>query len=182
MDTRIDIKRLAPSDLGLIGDIDRSEHVGLAYVVIDGRLATNLVDWHVPTFDPEGAGDHSVQEQVEHWRPLVESGAVILGAYSEDQLMGLAIVDLAFEPGLAWLAFLHVSRRYRRMGVASALWADVVRKATTAGIESMYVSAIPSESAVGFYLSRGCSLSQPPNEKLFEAEPDDIHLICPLSG
>ena len=37
-----------------------------------------------------------------------------------DCLLGAAVVDGSFVPALAWLAFLHVSRRYRRRGVASA--------------------------------------------------------------
>jgi GNAT superfamily N-acetyltransferase len=51
---------------------------------------------------------------------------------------------------LAWLAFLFVSRPYRRRGVASALWAAAVKVAATGGAEAMYVSAVPTGSAVGF--------------------------------
>ena len=82
---------------------------------------------------------------------------------------------------MAWLAFLYVSRPYRRSGVASALWAEAERVALGAGAESMYVSAVPSGSAVGFYLSRGCVLAgSSTHPKLYHLEPGDIHLICPV--
>jgi hypothetical protein len=44
----------------------------------------------------------------------------------------------------------------------------------------MYVSAVPSGSAVGFYLSRGCELAEEPHRDLFAHEPEDIHLVCPI--
>jgi hypothetical protein len=64
--------------------------------------------------------------------------------------------------------------------VASALWAAAVKVAATGGAEAMYVSAVPTGSAVGFYLSRGCELAEPVHVALYAKEPDDIHLVCPV--
>lgn len=177
----LDTRLLAPTDLYLIAEIDRSEHVSVEYVVAGEQLTTNPVDWDVPTFDLVGTGEHSVHEQVEHWKPIVDRGADMIGAFEGDQFLGLAIVDASFEPGLAWLAFLHVSRPFRRRGVATALWNKATRLAANAGSGSMYVSAIRSGSAIGFYLSRGCALTQPPHPILFEEEPEDIHLVCSVA-
>ncbi len=174
-------RHLAPTDLYLIGEIDRSEHVSVEYVVVGERLTTNRIDWDIPTFDPTGTGEHSVHEQIEHWKPVIERGAALIGAFEGDQFRGLAIVDASFEPGLGWLAFLHVSRPFRRRGVATALWNEATRFAADAGADSMYVSAIRSGSAVGFYLSHGCTLTQTPHPILFKEEPEDIHLICPVA-
>lgn len=90
-------------------------------------------------------------------------------------------MDPTFEDGTAWFAFLHVSRAHRRRGVAATLWAAGSEIAADAGAASMYVSATPSGSAVGFYTSRGCRLAEPPHPALFAKEPDDIHLICPIT-
>ena len=94
--------------------------------------------------------------------------------------MGLATVHPTFEPGLAWLATLHVSRPHRRSGAASALWDAGVALAREAGARSLYVSATPTGSAVGFYLGRGCRLADPVHPGLFAREPEDIHLTCAL--
>jgi predicted N-acetyltransferase YhbS len=77
---------------------------------------------------------------------------------------------------------LHVGRRHRRRGVASLLWGAAVDRAQGNGASAMYVSATPSDSAVGFYLSRGCRLATRSeiNDHLYELEPDDVHLICDL--
>ena len=49
-----------------------------------------------------------------------------------------------------------------------------------AGAATVSVSALPSGSAVGFSLPRGCRLADPPHPELFAPEPDDIHLVCDL--
>jgi predicted N-acetyltransferase YhbS len=73
-----------------------------------------------------------------------------------------------------------VSRQARRRGVAAALWGAAVHEAAQAGAESICVSATPTGSAVGFYLSRGCRLADPVHPALYATEPDDIHLTCSL--
>ena len=95
--------------------------------------------------------------------------------------VALAIVHPAFEPRLAWLAFLHVSRPYGRRGAAQALWNAAADIAGAADAESIYVSATPTASAVGFYLRQHCHLARPVHPDLFAAEPDDIHFVCSLN-
>lgn len=176
----MEIRHLPADDLALIGDIDRSEDIDLAYSVESGELASFPVQWLVPNWDPLGPGEHSVAHQIETWRPVLERGGVLLGAFDGETLAGLAIVEPAFEPGMAWLAFLHVGRPHRRRGAGTALWTEAEHIATASGAETMYVSSMPSASAVGFYLSRDCVLASPPHAVLYAMEPEDIHLIRSL--
>ncbi len=176
------VRRLAPSDVVLVASIDRSEHVEVQYRVEDGRLVeAPVVTADIPPWDPDGSGEHSVARQIAFCASAVAGGAALLGAFDDDgELMGLATVHPTFERGLAWLATLHVSRPHRRRGAASALWGAGVALARDAGARSLYVSATPTGSAVGFYLGRGCRLADPVHPELFAHEPEDIHLICPL--
>ncbi len=153
----------------------------MLHTVSDGRLHSERVEVEVPPWDSEGHGDHSSARRVTEFRPLVADGATLLGAFIDDLFAGIAIVDPRFEEGTAWFAFLHVSRSYRRRGVASALWAAGVEIAADADATSIYVSATPSGSAVGFYTSRGCRLAEEPHPALFAKEPEDIHLICAIT-
>jgi GNAT superfamily N-acetyltransferase len=176
----MDIRRLAPDDVELVRRIDRSEHVDVEYQVVDGALTerpVTMVD--VPPW-PDDDGEFSVGAQLTFCRDALANGGVLFGAFDDDDVLGLTIVDPAFEPGLAWLAWLHVSRAHRRRGVAAALWATAVDLARAAGATSMYVSATPTGSAVGFYTSRGCRLADPVHPTLFEHEPDDVHLVTSL--
>jgi GNAT superfamily N-acetyltransferase len=178
----IDVRTLGADDLDLIGEIDRSEHVEVEYTVVDGRIVERPVTMaDVPQWDPVGAGEYSVAAKIEFCRLIVERGGAFLGAFDEGCVMGVAVIEGSFEPGIAWFAFLFVSRPYRRRGVASALWEGGVKVARDAGAKTMYVSATPSGSAVGFYLSRGCVLAEPVHAGLYELEPDDIHLVCELA-
>jgi ribosomal protein S18 acetylase RimI-like enzyme len=175
------VSRLGPGDLGLIATIDRSEHVDVEYEIVDGHLTERPLHVEdIPNWDPTGTGPFSVAAHVEFCASVLNRGGVLLGAVEDDRAMGLAVIHPTFEESLSWLAFLHVSRPHRRHGVARALWSEAADIARAAGAESMYVSATPTGSAIGFYLSQGCRLADPVHPELFAKEPDDIHLICPL--
>ena len=177
----MDVRPLAPDDVGLIARIDRSEHIDVEYTVAGGRIVEQPVSMaEVPPWDPVGTGFFSVASEIAFVEPILARGGTMLGAFDGDELFGVAVVEGAFEPPLAWLAFLHVSRPHRRRGVATALWDAAVAVAVTAGAEAMYVSAVPTGSAVGFYLSRGCELAEPVHPRLYALEPDDVHLVYRL--
>jgi len=78
------------------------------------------------------------------------------------------------------LAHLHVSASYRRRGIAARLFAEVARLAQERGARSLYVSATPSGSAIGFYLSRGARPVDTPDPGLFAVEPEDVHMVLDL--
>lgn len=180
----MNVRGLEPSDVALVASIDRSEHVEVQYRIEDGHLVeAPVVMADIPTWDPDGSGAHSVASHMAFYASVVANGASLFGAFDDDgDLMGLATVHPTFEPGLAWLATLHVTRTHRRRGAGSALWDASVALALEAGARSLYVSATPTGSAVGFYLSRGCRLADPVHPELFAHEPEDIHLVCPLDG
>ncbi len=179
----VEVRRLLARDVSLIATVDRSEHVDVEYAVIDGRLTERPVSMsEIPTWNPIGHGPHTVAAKIDLCASLIAEGAVLLGAFDNALPLGLAVVDPAFEPKLAWLAFLHVSRPNRRRGAAHALWQAAVDLAHAAGAEAIYVSATPTGSAVGFYLRQGCRLADPVHPALFAKEPDDIHLICSLAS
>jgi len=176
------VRRLLAGDVSLIATIDRSEHVDVQYGVIDGRLTEQPAAMtEIPTWDPTGSGPYSVAAKVNFCASLIADGAVLFGAFDQEQPVGVAVVDPTFESRLAWMAFLHVSRPHRRQGAARALWGAAVDLALAAGAESIYVSAVPTGSAVGFYLRQGCRLADPVHPALFAKEPEDIHLVRSLA-
>jgi ribosomal protein S18 acetylase RimI-like enzyme len=178
----VDVRRLAPDDVSLVAAIDRSEHVDTEYRVVDGQLLEVRAKFpDIPAWDREGSGPHSVSATIAFCRDAVGRGGVLLGSFDGDRVRGLAVVVPRFEPPLAWFAFLSVTRCDRRRGVAQTLWDATVVIAQREGATRMYVSAAPTESAVGFYLRQGCQLADPVHAELFAHEPDDIHLVCTLS-
>lgn len=178
----IEIRRLAASEVSIIAGIDRSEHVEVEYEVREVRIVERPVSVaDIPDWDRDGDGEHSLAHQLRACAEHLAAGGVLLAATSrEGQTAGAAIVDPGFEPPMAWLAWLHVSRPYRRFGVAHALWTEATALARAAGATSMYISATPTGSAVGFYLAHGAVPAATVHPALFEHEPDDIHLVVPV--
>lgn len=116
------VTRLGAGDIALIAAIDRSDHVDVEYAVVDGQLAERPVFMaDIPTWDPSGTGPHTVAEHIAFCGERIAKGGVLNGAFDDDRVLGLAVVNPSFEPRWAWLAWLHVNRADRRSGVARAL-------------------------------------------------------------
>ena len=179
-DAMIEIREMAAAEIGRLGEIDRSEQVRVGYTYRDGKLQAEAVDWQVPPWSTEGEGSHSVQAMIRFCARHLEEGGVLLGALDGERLAGVAIVRCRLRDGLAQLAFLHVSRPYRRQGIAARLTEEAMQLAREDGARTLYVSATPSESAVGFYLSEGFRPAQAPDPELLALEPEDIHMIRAL--
>jgi ribosomal protein S18 acetylase RimI-like enzyme len=177
----LSIQRLPANALARLAEIDRSEHILRHYRVADGQLAVEETAFQVPDWDHVGHGEHSVRRLMDTWQPVVDAGGQLVGALQGSRLAGMALLRPELRPGMAQLALLYVSRAYRRRGVAGRLLAEVERIARRAGHTSLYVTATPSESAVGFYLAQGFAITPEPLPELFAKEPDDIHMLKALA-
>jgi GNAT superfamily N-acetyltransferase len=173
------LRPMKADEVNKLALIDRSERVVTRYLLRDGQLATEDVDWNVPPFYMDGEGDHSLAHQISFCESHLNVGGQMLGVFDGDVLAGLAVWTPDVRPALAQLAYLHVSRAYRRKGIARRLLAAVEQAAKEAGAKSLYVSATPSGSAIGFYQAQGFAPAEPLPE-LFEKEPEDIHMVKPL--
>lgn len=168
------IREMAVSELDRIAEIDRSERITQQYKSRGGALELIDVDIHAPRWGEPG--EHTVQHLVDSWKPLLDAGGVLLGAFDGDRLVGFAIYQSASPQGPANFAVLHVSRDYRRTGVGGALTEEVVRLARSEGAQRLYVSATPTRATVDFYVKQGFRPLATPDERLFALEPDDIHM------
>lgn len=177
--SQLEYRDLGLGDLAKIRDLDRSEHVTLGYRLVEGELQAEAVDWHVPRWRFEDEGTHTVARQVRFCQRHMLAGARAVGAIDEGRLIGIGLMTPGIRPDLAQLAYLHVSAAYRRAGVGARLFEDLISFAIASGARQVYVSAVPTESAVGFYRSRGFRLATPLPE-LYELEPEDIHMVMDL--
>jgi ribosomal protein S18 acetylase RimI-like enzyme len=164
------------SEIGRIVELDRSEHVTLGYFVRDGKIEAEKVDWRIPRWSADGP-EHSVPVQIEFLTPILRQGGTMVGAFDRDALVGVMIYRPHLTKEMAQLVFLHVSIGYRRKGIATRLTAECIRLAQADEVEGVYVSATPSESAVGFYQRQGFRPVDKPNPELYALEPEDIHMF-----
>jgi ribosomal protein S18 acetylase RimI-like enzyme len=163
--------------LDRIADIDATEGGTFVYRYEAGRIVKTPEEWHRPRWSEE-----QVRHHTEAAAAVLEAGGSVFGAFDGDLLVGFATLRPDLEPGTAQLADLQVSLSHRRRGIALRLVAEVLRGAREAGASRVYVSACPSESAVGLYESLGFEVAQKVHPELFALEPEDIHMTLDLAG
>jgi GNAT superfamily N-acetyltransferase len=169
-------RRLEAGEIGRVAEIDRTERIRAAYVQHGEQLEEIAVDWAVPTWFGDGGGEHSFAHQLSFVEGHVRAGAAAVGALHGDRLVGVGVVTPHLRPGIAQLAFLHVSDGYRGTGIGVRLAQQLEEIARAAGDTEMVVSATPSRNTVRFYLNRGYAPTGEPLPELLELEPEDVHL------
>lgn len=178
--SEISYRWMQPEEVSLMSEIDRREQVTIGYEVDNGELKATDVDWDVPNWFAEGEGEHTLFHQITFCQDHLHRGGRMIGAFAGGKLVAMGLVTPDIRPGMAQLAYLHVSDGFRRMGIAARLTGEMVELARQDGAREMYVTATPSGSAVGFYRSQGFEPVAEPLPELFELEPEDIHMLKQL--
>ena len=169
-------RRLVAADLVRIGEIDRTEQIDTLYVQNGRRVETRSGDWGARAWLTEGQSEHSVAHQIAECERHLAAGAIALGAFADDRLVGIGLVTPHIRPGTAQLAFLHVSNGYRSRGIGGHLNDELERLARERGDTTMVVSATPSLNTVRFYRRRGFEPMSSPLPELYVLEPEDVHM------
>jgi predicted N-acetyltransferase YhbS len=172
----IEYRPLQRHELGRVREIDRTEAIDTLYVQDGTSLREVHGDFSAAPWDSVGSGEHSVAAQRAELERYAGYGAICIGAFDDDRLVGIGVVRFHIRPGVAQLAYLHVSHGSRGQGVGIALAAELERLARQAGDTAMVVSATPSENTVRYYLNRGFTPMAEPLPELYELEPEDVHL------
>ena len=175
----ITIRVLHRDEIEKMRQLDRTEVVRTGYRQAGREIVSMDVEWDSAGWR-DGDGEHSFGRIIRFARTLLDLDGTAFGAFDGDRLVGIAVYRPDLSEGMSQLGLLHVSNGYRRQGIAARLYEEVLALAHADGVDRLYVSATPSESAVGFYLSRGFRPTDTPDPELLEKEPDDIHLIAEL--
>jgi GNAT superfamily N-acetyltransferase len=176
VEAAVELRRLDRTELSRVGEIDRRERIDTFYDQHGTELVARHGSWSSLAWDPDGHGDHSVSAQIRMLERYVDAGGIALGAFVGDQLVGIGAVVPHLRPGIAQLAYLHVSAPLRATGIGSRLCEQLDEIARTAGDSDMVVTATPTGNTVRFYLGRGFQPMAEPFAELFALEPDDVHL------
>lgn len=179
--TKINFRWMEPGEVFRIADIDRSERIRTGYQYVGGQLRQLNVHWDSPPWSLEGSGEYSLAAHVQFCQEHLNRNGRLYGAFADDKLAGVGLIQQDVMLDTAQLAFLHVSKPYRRQGIGGKIVEAIITEAKKAGAKRLYVSAVPSGSAVNFYLSQGFKPTDNPIPALFELEPEDIHMVKDIS-
>jgi ribosomal protein S18 acetylase RimI-like enzyme len=174
----LEIKALANSDIFRLKEIDRTERIRRIYTYKEGELEQETVIMKVPPWS-----DEKVDDLINGITPELDKGGILLGALDGRKLAGVAVLgnrSICGDEEMLQMVFLHVSEKYRRRGIAGKLMEEVVGRAKEEGAKRLYISATPSDSAIGFYFSLGSKLAPKVDKELYKKEPEDIHLVLEL--
>ena len=172
------IRELERQEIRDIWSIDRAEVIERIYYLEDDELVLKPEHYDVQGWPPG---------EPERYGPILldcfDRGGTFYGAFNGETLIGVMVLESSFmgrDEDQLQLKFLHVSRRYRKTGLGRRLFEKAVARAREFGARRLYISATPSENTIGFYLRRGCRVTDEVDPALFELEPDDIHLELDL--
>lgn len=174
----VEYRALLREEIPAIWGIDRREVIERIFVAGPGGL--ELTPHHV---DVAGWEVGRAEAETPVFEASFDAGAWFYGAFDGERLVGVAVLEnTLFGPDgkTLQLSFLHVSAEARGTGVGKTLFEAARSEARKRGSLRMYVSASPTERTVRFYQARGCELLADPDPRLFELEPEDIHLACPV--
>ena len=170
------IRRMQNSEIGRVAEIDRSQHVTKAYTYRNGSLEQRDVDWQIPPWPADGENDQNVRAIIEDSQKMLDCDGTLFGAFDGEILVGFAIYRPNLSLNTAQLAHLYVSNNYRNQGIGSLLTKKVIALAKKDGAKRLYVSATPSAPSVDFYRSQGFEVTRKLDQRLYELEPEDIHI------
>jgi len=180
VETSVEVRRLARSELSRVAEIDRTEHIDVLYEQRGTELVARRGNWSASPWHPDGHGEHSVEAQRHALEHYADAGGIALGAFSGGRLVGIAVVVPHLRPAIAQLAYLHVSAAFRGAGVGRRLCDELEAIARGAGDTEMVVSATPSENTVRFYMGCGFRPMAHPLPELLALEPEDVHMMKTL--
>jgi len=171
----LEMRPLAPEELSRAIEIDVTEDGTTILEQRGVQLGVRPETWSRRPRSAEGWAEFE-----RHWRAFLPDGGMAIGAFDGGRLVGIATLRRGIRPGMDQLEALFVDRAHRRQGIASRLIDGIEAAAREGGARSLYVSATPSESAVGCYLSRGFVPTDEPVPELLELEPEDVHMVLDL--
>ena len=167
-------RQMHKDELHRVGELDRREVIDHIYYFRDGKLELEKEHWDIPEW-----ADEQKQEYHQRLQDIHQRGGTVIGAFEDTKIAGIIALDHEFfgrSKDRLNLAGLWVSQPFRDRGVGRHLVELVKKKAKALDAKNLYVSATPSKKTVEFYRSCGFQLAKVIDPKLFELEPEDIHM------
>lgn len=174
----VTIRKLQRDELELFQQMDRSETVTESYRYVNGGIELFQGGFEIHLFPP---GDRErIQKE---FYAIFDEGGTVLGAFLEEQFVGIAAVETRFlgsRKNKLNLENFFVTQGFRGKGIGRALMSAAKERARAMGAERLYISATASKNTVDFYMSCGAELSREVDPVIYAKADDDIHLELPL--
>lgn len=174
------LRSLQRSEIDLIWQqISRRELITHNYIQNQQQL--ELVDCF---FDVQYWDSYHLENDPPKLKQLYDQGSIFIGAFdASEKLVGISVVSnqiIADYPHAKLLHYFYVDADQQGQGIGATLMQAAKESAKQLGANQLYISATPSRRTVDFYIKHGAHPLSAPDQQLWQLEPEDIHLLCPL--
>ncbi len=176
----VEYRLLRPDELDRVDEIDRTEVIDHIYYMREGEMVLEEEHWELKGW-PTG----HIPRIKENLRTCLQEGGAAWGAFDGDRLVGIAALDGRWygrSGDTLDMYFLHVSNGYRHQGIGRRLFEITRDRAREMGARRLFVSGLPSENTIRFYMAMGCEIAEDVDPVLRQREPDDIHMDMGLGN
>ena len=178
----ISVKKLTLDDCHpkMLAKFNRYQETGPWWQKIDGEWLLKDDSIFIDDWD-----DMRKAEEIENYVNVLQNGGVVIGAYSDGNLIGVSIVPHRFwgiNNDCLQLDGMHVSLEHRGKGIGRELFQLSCEAAKEMGANKLYISAQPSKETQAFYFAVGCRDAAETIQELVEREPYDRHLEYVLAN
>ena len=122
--------------------------------------------------------DWSLEEKREAAEQISGDGTVAYLALDNETVAGFVALEKQLVQDYMILEMMYVSAPYRGSGLGRKLFDLGREEAKKAGAKALYISACSSEETIAFYKAMGAELTDRPIQKMAEAEPCDLQMVC----
>lgn len=181
MSVGIELRPLEQTEIDLIwSHIDRRELITQMYWQNHDELEAYDCHHDVEAWDKEMLSQDPID-----LKKAYASGAAFTGAWQGQQLLGVCVVarrSVESISGAHLLKYFYIDANHRGLGIGTQLMQAAFQSVREFKGNALYISSIPTCNTVDFYISQGAEVLPDPDPRLFELEPEDVHLLCPVSS
>jgi ribosomal protein S18 acetylase RimI-like enzyme len=149
---------ISPKDIERITEVDCSQKVKAVYRAQSTSKGLGLSLKRVsqnPPIEIPAWGKLGIRYRIERWRPLLEKGGLMMGAFDGERLVGFSILGPTYKDGSAEMAALFIHADYRGSGIGTSLMSEIESVSDARGVKVLYVYSKPTGASVEFLVRHG---------------------------
>jgi len=175
----IEYRQLRENECERIEEIDPTTYVKRAWREVNGVKQWIDLNWLDEDF-PAGYDVH-----LEALQTTFKTGGFAIGAFDTGRLVGFCSVNQeAFGNQFKYVLLdqIFISKDHKRQGIGKKLFHLAVEKAKRWHVDKLYICSSSSEDTLAFYSALNCEEAKEVNQKLYEADVNDVQLEFDLHG
>ncbi|MCF7920382.1 MAG: GNAT family N-acetyltransferase [Candidatus Cloacimonetes bacterium] len=173
----MEYREMRSDEIKRISEVKREEIINYVYTTkcddTGFGLVTTCVEKSPPGVEPPW-GEKGVEHRINNWKPSLQQGGCMYGAFDNDRLVGFVILGPKREDNSGEIVAIFIDKDYRRIGIAGKLMKWAEKKAKSLEMESLFLYSNPTGSAMGFYLNQGFRIVGLISKEIVRSLPGDI--------